>query len=249
MGLTDYAAAISIILFIGLPHIGELATLDKQTLTVQTSFRPSSPDRTVFFVQFWKLPVEWIFLSIIPGAFITVLFYWVGPRNQQHNLHSRSLWEQDTRWVCMGYRSPWDHHSYLRDPWHTASKGSPSQAPLNSESLLHTVKTEVSMTDVKTGETKVVIEEKEEVYEQRWSPLLEAGLILAFISPPFQHMLGLTPKSILADLYIFMGEQSLAINPTLYRFFYLLIPSSELPALPKGVRSYWRVRRYTRCCR
>jgi amino acid permease len=62
MGLTEYAAAISIILFIGMPHIGELATLDKQTLVVQSTFRPSSPDRTVFFVQFWKLPVEWIFL-------------------------------------------------------------------------------------------------------------------------------------------------------------------------------------------
>jgi HCO3- transporter family len=75
MGLSEYAAAISIILFIGTPHIGEFATIDKQTLVVQISFRPSSPDRSVFFVQFWKLPTEWIFLSIIPGAMIMILFY------------------------------------------------------------------------------------------------------------------------------------------------------------------------------
>jgi hypothetical protein len=47
--LSEYAAVISIILFIWMPHNGELAALDKQTLVVQTSFRPSSPDRAVFF--------------------------------------------------------------------------------------------------------------------------------------------------------------------------------------------------------
>jgi hypothetical protein len=52
MGLTEYAAAISIILFIGIPHIGELAALDKQTLVVQTTFRPSSPNRGVFLSYF-----------------------------------------------------------------------------------------------------------------------------------------------------------------------------------------------------
>ena len=75
LGLAEYAAAISIILFIGIPRIGELADLDRQTLAVQTSFRPSSPDRTVFFVRFWELPVAWIFVAIIPGAIITILFY------------------------------------------------------------------------------------------------------------------------------------------------------------------------------
>jgi hypothetical protein len=65
LGLSEYAAAISIILFNWMPHNGELTTLDKQTLVVQTSFRPSS-DLTNFFlfflVQFWSLR-EWIFLS------------------------------------------------------------------------------------------------------------------------------------------------------------------------------------------
>ena len=75
MGLTEYAAAISIIVFIGMPHVGELATLDRQTLSVQKSFRPSDPSLMIFFVQFWQLPMAWIFLSIVPGAIITTLFY------------------------------------------------------------------------------------------------------------------------------------------------------------------------------
>lgn len=39
MGLSEYAAAISIILFIGMPHIGELNTLDQQRLPI-TSMSP-----------------------------------------------------------------------------------------------------------------------------------------------------------------------------------------------------------------
>jgi hypothetical protein len=73
--LSEYAVAISIILLIWMPHNGELATLDKQSLVVQTSFRQSSPDLTIFSVQFWSLPVEWILLSIKPGVIITILFF------------------------------------------------------------------------------------------------------------------------------------------------------------------------------
>ena len=43
MGLAEYAAAISIIIFVGMPHVGELASLDEQTLQVGSrAFRPDS---------------------------------------------------------------------------------------------------------------------------------------------------------------------------------------------------------------
>jgi hypothetical protein len=44
---------------------------------------------------------------------------------------------------------------------------------------------------------------------------------------------------------MYMGEQSLAVNPILYRFFYILTPPSELPPLPKGVESYKAIHMYT----
>ncbi|KAI5276732.1 hypothetical protein E4T47_00496 [Aureobasidium subglaciale] len=83
------------------------------------------------------------------------------------------------------------------------------------------------------------------VYEQRWSAFLHAGGIMLFVSPPFMHVLGLTPTSVLAGLFIFMGEQSLAVNPILYRTFSILTPPSELPALPKTISSYWPIHAYT----
>lgn len=83
------------------------------------------------------------------------------------------------------------------------------------------------------------------VYEQRWSAFLHAAAILIFVSPPFQHVLGLTPTSVLAGLFMFMGEQSLSVNPVLFRFFHLLTPPSELPSLPEKVTGYKGVHAYT----
>jgi hypothetical protein len=118
------------------------------------------------------------------------------------------------------------------------------QAPLHSESLIHKEKEEFVTTN--TNSDRVVeIKEVDRVYEQRWSPFLQAGGILLFVSPPFQHVLGLTPTSVLAGLFMFMGEQSLAVNPILYRFFYMLTPPSELPPLPKGIKSYLGIHMYT----
>ncbi len=243
MGLAEYAAAISIILFIGMPHIGELATLDQQTLAVQTSFRPTSPDRSVFFVQFWKLPVSWIFLSIIPGAIITILFFF------DHEISSI---------ICTidryGTKKPggfaWDIALLGTTTAICGLLGIPPangllpQAPLHSESLIHAEREEFVSTNA-AGERVVEFKEVDRVYEQRWSPFLQAGGILIFVSPPFQHVLGLTPTSVLAGLFMFMGEQSLAVNPILYRFFYMLTPASELPPLPKGIKSYLGIHMYT----
>lgn len=210
MGLAEYAAAISIIIFIGMPHVGELASLDRQTLQVSShAFRPSSPDRSVFFVQFWHLPLSWIFIAIIPGLLITILFFF------DHEVSSI---------ICTidryGTKKPggfaWDIVLLGTTTVLCGILGIPPanvllpQAPLHSESLLHKEMEENTITV--SNEEKVEVHEVRRVYEQRWSAFLHAGAILVFISPPFQHVLGLTPTSVLAGLFMFMGEQSLAVK-------------------------------------
>ncbi|KAL2833150.1 hypothetical protein BJY01DRAFT_225429 [Aspergillus pseudoustus] len=229
LGLAEYAAAISIIVFIGLPHVGELADLDKMTLPISESFQPSSPDRTRFIVEFWVLPTQWVFTAIIPGMIITVLFFF------DHEVSSI---------ICTidryGTRKPggfaWDIVLLGTTTAICGILGIPPangllpQAPLHSESLMHL---EIEQrTIIVDGEEKIDTHEVKRVYEQRWSAFLHAGAILCFISPPFMRVLGLTPTSVLAGLFMFMGEQSLAVNPILYRTFYLLTPPSELPPLP-----------------
>lgn len=209
MGLAEYAAAISIIIFIGMPHIGELASLDKSVLSVSTHFKPSSPDRSVFFVQFWHLPIAWVFAAVVPGLIITILFFF------DHEVSSI---------ICTidryGTKKPggfaWDIVLLGTTTAICGMLGIPPangllpQAPLHSESLLHTEKEEVRL--LEDGIERFEIREVKRVYEQRWSAFLHAGAILVFISPPFQVVLGLTPTSVLAGLFLFMGEQSLSVK-------------------------------------
>ncbi|KAM4065143.1 HCO3- transporter family protein [Hirsutella rhossiliensis] len=228
LGLAEYAAAISIIVWIAIPHVGELAQLDHERLQVQTAFRPSSPDRSAFFVRFWTLSVGWIFLSIIPGAIITVLFFF------DHEISSI---------ICTvrryGVRKPggfaWDVVllglttilcGILGIP---PANGLLPQAPLHSESLLYYAMERPADDDGPPPEPTP------RTYEQRYSHLMQASLILIFVSPPLQRLLGLAQTSVLAGLFLFMGYQSLSVNPILGRVARLVTPRSELEELPSGV--------------
>jgi hypothetical protein len=210
MGLAEYAAAISIIIFIGMPHIGELAQLDKQTLQISTSFRPTNPDRSSFFVRFWELPVGWIFAAIIPGFIITSLFYF------DHEVSSI---------ICTirryGTRKPggfaWDIALLGTTTALCGILGIPPangllpQAPLHSESLMHDDKEDLILAG-SNGQPISEARVSRRVYEQRWSHLLHAIGIICFVSPPLMRVLGLTPTSVLAGLFLFMGEQSLSVK-------------------------------------
>lgn len=248
MLLTEYAAAISIIFFIGVPHIGDLAAQDQQRLSVQTELRPTSLDRSVFLVRFWELPARWALAAVLPGAIITVLFFF------DHEISSI---------ICTlkryGVRKPggfaWDIVLLGATTAICGILGIPPangllpQAPLHSESLMHTVTEQDddgavvnspsgsdggdelgggSEVASGTGSTERVVTR---VYEQRYSPFLQSALILAFISPPLQRLLGLTPTSVLAGLFLFMGYQSLSVNPILTRVASLLTPPSERDVL------------------
>ncbi|KAI9825139.1 MAG: hypothetical protein M1819_000597 [Sarea resinae] len=255
MGLREYAAAISIITLVGISHAGRLETLDQQFLAVSKSFRPSSPDRSVFFVQFWHLPVTWVFAALIPGLIITVLFFFdhevssIICTDKRYGTSKPSGFAWDI--VLLGTTTAMC--GILGIP---PANGLLPQAPLHSESLMHKVqvtgpvignpnaveKAESGHEGEDEGEETTTIER---VYEQRWSHFLHAGGILAFISPPLMHVLGLTPTSVLAGLFLFMGEQSLSVNPLLYRILDLLTPPSELPLLPETIWSYWSIHLYT----
>lgn len=237
IGLAEYAAAISIILWIGIPYIGELRTLDHVKLDIQTSFRPTSPDRSTFFVEFWKVPIEWVFLSIIPGAIVTVLFYF------DHEISSIicTVKRYGTRkpggfaWDVMLLGTTTIMCGVLGIP---PANGLLPQAPLHSESLLHYVREDGEGNgegaEAEDGGPRYVAR----TYEQRYSAFIQAALIVVFVSPPFQRLLGLTQTSVLAGLFLFMGYQSLSVNPILERIGNLVTPPSTLAPLPAGVT--WR---------
>jgi hypothetical protein len=117
-----------------------------------------------------------------------------------------------------------------------------------SELLQHRVKTSLITLNEKTGERNTSFNETQKVYEHRWLPFLQAAGMLIFISPPFQHVLALTPRSVLAEHFLIVGEQSLAVNHILYCLFYVLALTSELPLLLKGIKTIG-ASMDTMCCR
>ena len=135
-----------------------LTSTNKPLWSKSPSDRPTDPDRSVFFVKFWELEVAWIFLSVIPGAIITVLFYF----DQEISSIICTLPRYGTK-KAGGFA--WDIVLLGITTALCATLGIPPangllpQAPLHSESLMHTVKAESITTDEK-GERKIQIKEK-----------------------------------------------------------------------------------------
>jgi hypothetical protein len=255
MGLREYAAAISIIFFIGIPYVGELKSLDKDTLfTSSEAFRPTKPGREYFYVRFWELPAPWVFAAILPGFIITVLFFFDHEISsiictiQRYNIRKPTGYAQDI--ALLGLTTALC--GILGIP---PANGLLPQAPLHSESLLHedpNSTTSSDMTDA-DGVTHTTLKPVSRVHEQRYSHFLHAVAIFVFITPPLQLVLGLTPTSVLAGLFIFMGQQSLSTNPILARTFHLMTPFCDLPPLPESVnrigckRAWLWIHAYTLC--
>ncbi|KAJ6443937.1 Boron transporter 1 [Purpureocillium lavendulum] len=339
LGLAEYAAALSVLLWVGVPRMGDLAALDHARLEVQGhALRPSNSGTNTaaahggrlssgngggssFVVAFWRLPVTWVFLAAVPGAIVTVLFFFdheissiicTAPR---YGVRKKGGFAWDvallglTTALCGVLGLP-------------PANGLLPQAPLHTESLLHRVEDvaldvavavepgdaggggggggggedgeeervsrsrSLSQSQSRNGQRQNGTGEADEgnddddgrggqparpaastppgpprppassssppttstttattvrAYEQRYSPLLQASLILAFIAPPLQRVLGLTPTSVLAGLFLFMAYQSLLANPMLARLAHLVTPPSTLRSrypLPRGAS--WR---------
>ncbi|KLU83399.1 hypothetical protein MAPG_02460 [Magnaporthiopsis poae ATCC 64411] len=136
VGLAEYAAALSIMLWIAVPYMGgELGSLEHHRLPGQsTSFCPTNPDRDYFFVEFWELPIQWVAVAVIPGAITTVLYCF------DHEIsfiicNHAVLRRQEARRLRLGRRPAGPHHGRLRHHGHPARQRPLPQAPLHSESL------------------------------------------------------------------------------------------------------------------
>ncbi|KAF2210208.1 hypothetical protein CERZMDRAFT_113435 [Cercospora zeae-maydis SCOH1-5] len=245
--LRQYGTAISVITFVALGYIGDAGRLQKNRLSTSADrFAPSSPQRTGFFVEFWTLDITSVFASMLSGAIIAMLFFF------DHEISTI---------ICtakrFGLQKPSGFALEIMLLGATTAlcgilgippaNGLLPQSPLHTQSLMYASPDEVveEMVRDSNGIEHTVTRPVNRVHEQRWSKLIHAGGILACIAPPLQRVLGFTPKSVLAGLFIFMGQQSLVSNPILRRTLNMLTPRSQLPPLFSGVRGYWALHTYT----
>ncbi|SMQ48587.1 unnamed protein product [Zymoseptoria tritici ST99CH_3D7] len=248
--LRQYATIIAVVTFVGIGYVGDAAGLEKNRLqTSSDRLAPSSPTRTTFFVQFWQLPVTYAFVAILPGAIVAMLFFFdheistiICTNKRRYGTRKPSGLALDI--MLLGVTTALC--GLLGVP---PSNGLLPQSPLHSESLLHTDKDEEEFEEDilidRYGIEHLVRKPVSRVYEQRWSKMIQSLAILACIAPPLQKVLGLTPKSVLAGLFMFMGQQSLFTNPILSRTLDLLTPVRHLPKLPPGIARYRPIHGYT----
>lgn len=241
-GLRRYAVAISFAFFAGISYSPELRQLEEEPLyTSRDAFRPSHPGRQRFYVEeAWTLEPVYIFCAMLPALIVTMLLFFdheistIMCTARRFNTHKPTGFTQPivllglTTAVCGVMGIP-------------PSNGLLPQAPLHSESLMYQIGEE-SVEDMATKE--LVQKPVQRVLEQRWTNFLQAGLILSLVAPLLQQVLGYTPISVLAGLFLFMSQQTLSSNPILGRTFWMLMPPSQLPPLPPRTR-WWPIHAYT----
>lgn len=246
--LKQYAAAISIGVFVAISKAApELRQLEEEPVrTSSTSFRPSHPDRQHFYVhQAWQLPATYIFGAMLPALLVTMLLFF------DHNISTI---------ICTTGRHKVRKPSGLTQPivllgLATAAcgimgippaNGLLPQSPFHSESLALEDNRDVTIEDSDHGgEEELHQKPITRLLEQRWTNFLQSGVILAFIAPPLQKVLGYTPTTVLAGLFLFMCWQNISTNPLLKRTLWLMTPRSQLPSLPPGMVTYWPMHGYT----
>jgi len=165
-----------------------------------------------------------IFLAILPGFILTVLFFF------DHNVSS--LLSQTPNFkLKKGSAYHWDFFVVGINIFITGILGIPPtnglipQAPLHTKSLA-----EVEM----VGEGRNKREEVKLVHEQRVSNFMQALLIGITLAPPILKVLQLIPRAALDGLFLFMGIASFPGNQFAERVVLLITE----PDLRESVHGY-----------
>ncbi|KAM0750331.1 hypothetical protein T439DRAFT_381031 [Meredithblackwellia eburnea MCA 4105] len=233
---TDYSFAVAIIFFTGFVHIpGQIKDAGIEFLPITKAFTPST-DRG-WVVEFWNLPVKWVFVALPFGCLVTLLFYF---DNNVSSLMAQSRGFPVKR--PAGFH--WDFFLLGCTTFVSGILGLPApnglvpQAPVHTEALSETKmvpedaqlspggfyeEPEGSDSDVempmKHQRKKVV---RTRVVEQRISHLAMGLLTLGTMSRPLLHVLGLMSRASFAGIFIVVGWGSVEGSGIVHKTLYLL---------------------------
>ncbi|CAE6496181.1 unnamed protein product [Rhizoctonia solani] len=244
----DYGMPISVVACTGLAYWGRFNLANPLTLPTSGAFSPAG-DRP-WLVKFWELEGKWVGISFPFGFVLFILFYF------DHNVSS--LIAQGSEFPL---RKPpgfhWDFFWLGISTFIAGLLGIPApnglipQAPMHTESLVimgvrrkddieksedfepHGVHHYEPHHSRDIAETSTLVEEHPvAVVEQRVSNLVQGALCLVLMTGPFQHVLGLVPRGVLAGLFWYMGSDHLRVSAVTEKLLYLIrdpvmIPRSE----------------------
>ncbi|KAH8927933.1 hypothetical protein BT69DRAFT_1213485 [Atractiella rhizophila] len=218
--IADYGFIIGCVFWTGFAHFpGNIKSTHVQMLPITKSWFPTM-DRD-WVVDFWNLPVKWVFVAMPFGLLIMLLFYF------DHNVSS--LMAQARAFPIKrpaGFH--WDFFLLGIVTFVSGILGLPAPNGLVPQAPVHTE----SLSVLRQVDVETVIDEKgrsrrfqklvrERVVEQRLSHLIIGLLTLGTLTRPLLVVLGLIPRALFAGVFIVVGWGSIEGNGIVHKTLYL----------------------------
>ncbi|CAE6487004.1 unnamed protein product [Rhizoctonia solani] len=240
----DYGMPISVVACSGLAYWGRFNLANPLTLPTSGAFSPAG-DRP-WLVKFWELDGKWIGIALPFGFVLFILFYFDHnvssliaqgsefPLRKPPGFHWDFFWLGITTFIAGLLGVPAPNGLIPQAPMHTSSlvvmgirrKDDPEKSSLqlgvtqNYESA--NPETEDTLNRTSEGGDTLIEEHPVAVVEQRVSNLAQGALCIVLMTGPFQHVLGLVPRGVLAGLFWFMGTDALRTSGVTEKLLYLI---------------------------
>ncbi|CAE6437773.1 unnamed protein product [Rhizoctonia solani] len=249
----DYGMPISVVACTGLAYWGRFNIANPLTLPTSGAFSPAGG--RPWLVKFWELDGKWVGIAFPFGFVLFILFYFDHnvssliaqgsefPLRKPPGFHWDFFWLGISTFIAGLLGIPAPNGLIPQAPMHTESlvvmgvrrKDDAEKLSTDGANRQENYKlNEVQNYEPRdAAETNTLVEEHPiAVVEQRVSNLAQGALCLVLMTGPFQHVLGLVPRGVLAGLFWYMGSDHLRISAVTEKLLYLIrdpvmIPRSE----------------------
>ncbi|KAI4170336.1 MAG: hypothetical protein LQ343_005089 [Gyalolechia ehrenbergii] len=217
--VADYAYPLGTIFWVGFAHIpGPLRTTNVSFLPVSPAFHPTVERNWV--VNFWTLPVKWVFVAVPMGFLVMLLFYYdhnvssITAQAKQFPLKKPGGFHWD--FFLLGVTTFVSSIFFVPFP-----NGLVPQAPVHTDSLTvyETKLKRLSYDDKEQVEPDVIATS---VVEQRLSHFVMGLAIIGTMTGPLLIVLHTMPRSIFAGVFFVVGWGSIESNGILHRLVWLV---------------------------
>lgn len=216
-----FVVQIATIWWTGFSHFpGNLKRAHVQDIPITKSFFPTEPRRYVWLVEFWHLPVKWVFVALPIGMLVTLLFYY------DHNVSSLTAQAR-----AFPLKKPAGFHwDFFLLGWTTFvsgfigipfPNGLVPQAPVHTDALTtyHDERKVIHTDDGEVIHQKVTVAER--VTEQRMSHFLMCLLLVGTMTRPLLVVLGTMPRAVFSGVFFVVGWGSVEGNGIIKKLLFL----------------------------
>ncbi|KAG8705487.1 hypothetical protein FRC09_002924 [Ceratobasidium sp. 395] len=240
----DYGMPISVVACSGLAYWGRFNLANPLTLPTSGAFEPAGG--RAWLVKFWELDGKWVGIAFPFGFVLFILFFFDHnvssliaqgsefPLRKPPGFHWDFFWLGITTFIAGLLGVPAPNGLIPQAPMHTQSlvvmgvrrKDDLEKSPnLELQGIDNYEPHHESRDDSHT----LIEEHPVAVVEQRVSNLAQGALCVVLMSGPFQHVLGLVPRGVLAGLFWFMGTDALRTSGVTEKLLYLIRDPALIP--------------------